>query len=273
MWPFRREGFAWDRKLCTRLVAFGAPLSLADSGRVAIDLATLYSLGLFADAELVGVYALGLTLARTVELILLGPFHLALYPMFFSSEHREQIHERSAEYLELLLAGGWLLSLLIMIAMEFLLPIIAPEEYAGAYWVMLALLPMLQVKAVLAFSGMFFQRAERTGLVAGVIGGGLAVACSIAALTIPWLGWGGAALASTGGYCFAAGLAVKIATSGLGMRLEVRSVGVPLIGLIVTVGVGAALRVIGSPFMVVWAVGCAGWVAVHYRGRLGGLAT
>ena len=64
VWPFRREGFAWDRKLCTRLVAFCAPLSLADSGRVAIDLATLYSLGLFADPELVGVYALGLTLAR-----------------------------------------------------------------------------------------------------------------------------------------------------------------------------------------------------------------
>lgn len=155
-------GFGISVEIFVKLFRFGFPLLFAVAGQFIMSNSSMYFLNYYSGLSQVAIFSLGYKIALILDIILILPFHLAFEPFVFTNSQNPSIQRllsRLFSYLALILVFG---SLFIIMISRILIPVMAPPEYAGAYLILLFLLPAVTSKAVSYFGEVMLNLAHKT---------------------------------------------------------------------------------------------------------------
>lgn len=181
---YRKQVFRrFDPAIAKKLLAFSAPLVFSS---VAFLLATYVDRLLVKDMlglEALGYYGLGARVASGVTLLLVG-FQSALSPLIYASLDRPGVHQDVARIFRLFATVASAALLVLMLAADQVVLIIAGPEYEPA----VPVLRLLAAAALIQGSYIFFPGlyiARRTGTLAAIHCVGVVLNAGLNILLIP----------------------------------------------------------------------------------------
>ena len=181
---YRKQVFRrFDPAIAKKLLAFSAPLVFSS---VAFLLATYVDRLLVKDMlglEALGYYGLGARVASGVTLLLVG-FQSALSPLLYASLDRPGVHQPEARIFRLFATVASAALLVLMLAADQVVLIIAGPEYEPA----VPVLRLLAAAALIQGSYIFFPGlyiARRTGTLAAIHCVGVVLNAGLNILLIP----------------------------------------------------------------------------------------
>ncbi len=189
-------GLALSRRVARQVVAFGAPLVMAEFCWTLMTAAPVYFLGHWAGLEAVAIYSLGFKLAQAVTVVLILPFDLAYAPFVFANLGRPDIRQTMSRVLTYFVLAFGAAAFLALVGSRELIKVIAPGEYSGALLVLLFLLPAIAFEGLHAFAKtqlLIRGRTRIAGVIAAVVG---AVSLGLNFALVPAFGLWGAVGAS-----------------------------------------------------------------------------
>jgi O-antigen/teichoic acid export membrane protein len=192
---YRRQVFhRFDTDVLRRLLAFSAPLVFSS---VAFLLATYVDRLMVKELlglEELGYYGLGARVASGVTLLLVG-FQSALSPLIYSELDREGLHQDVARVFRLFVVVAGAALLVLVLAADLVVLVAGGPEYAPA----VPVVRMLAAAALVQGSYIFFPGlyiARKTGTLALVHCGGVALNAGLNWLLIPHWGLVGSGVAT-----------------------------------------------------------------------------
>lgn len=193
---FPKTGLKISANAMAKLLGFGLPLVLACLCQLFMLSSGIYFLNYFVGLEVVAIFALGSKFAQIVDFLIITPFQLSYQPYVFANLEQSKINLNMAKVFPFLLVALALMNLAVLIGARFILPIIAPPEYSGAYTVILLMLPMFTFKGIYYYGETFLNIKQQTFTI-GKISTIIAVMSLILYLKlIPLWGWHGAVVTS-----------------------------------------------------------------------------
>src|SRR5438034_4785861 len=136
-----RTGVRISLSLVRKLYSFGAPL-IAVLLRGSVTLGTaFYFLSYFSGLESVAMYSLGMKIAKIADMIVILPFQAAYEPFVYGHKDTAQLRKVIPRLLSYLLVAFAFVAFAVLFFTPDLLRVIAPPQYAGAWIVVLLILP------------------------------------------------------------------------------------------------------------------------------------
>jgi O-antigen/teichoic acid export membrane protein len=187
-------GLRISREATQQLVWFGFPLILSMSGSLITEVSTLYILGYVGSMEDVALYSLGNKLAMVIYILVVSPFQIAYEPFVFGHIHEAEGQRAVGRILTYLLLVFMAAALGLVVAGKFMLPLIAPSNYADAFRIMMLLLPAVAFTGVFYVGEALLTAAQRTRALAGFVTTFMVICIGLNIAVIPFLGVTGAVL-------------------------------------------------------------------------------
>ena len=187
----RETGFRLCRTVLARALRFGFPLVFSMASWPLISTSSIYLLGSFAGLSAVGVFALGQKLCSVAKIVLVLPFQMAFLPFAVAQAERDDLRQLLGRLLTYVLAGGIAVVAALLVGARFILPYIAPPEYATAFLVALALTPTVFSNALSVFGDGLLSMAQRTGITGSVSAVISILGLGVCAAAIPAFGVAG----------------------------------------------------------------------------------
>jgi len=165
-----RTGLRLSLSLVRKLYSFGAPLlGVLLRGSVTQGTA-FYFLSYFSGLESVAMYSLGMKIAQIPYMMVILPFQTAYEPFVYGQKDTAQLRRAISRLLSYLLVAFAFVAFAVLFFTPGLLQLIAPPQYAGAWIVVLLILPTG------AFQGVQYVGESLLGLSAKTHVTGLVVA-------------------------------------------------------------------------------------------------
>jgi O-antigen/teichoic acid export membrane protein len=188
------------REPLRRLLALGIPFVVYGLSFWVLNLSDRFVLGVFADADAVGLYTLAHKLSSVFNVLLLGPVGLFWGPFLFSSaaeQGEEGLREICRDSLTMFAVVGGALFVAISVASHDVLRILTRESaylQAAAAVPFLTLAPYLTLMTTPDSSVLLWTKRLRPGAAATVVAAVLNVLLNL--LLVPYFSWYGATAAT-----------------------------------------------------------------------------
>jgi O-antigen/teichoic acid export membrane protein len=193
---FPKAGFRVSRRMFRSLCRFGAPLIFSEAGQAVIYGVSLYVLGYSAGLETVAVFSLGYKFATLMAIGVFLPFQLAFQPFVYANLNEPAVRQQTARLLTYLVLATTICGFVIIVGARILLPLVAPPAYAGAFIVMLWMLPAEGLIGLHYFGETLLGAVRRTSIL-GALNSTCGAICVVLSLVlIPRFGWYGAIMAT-----------------------------------------------------------------------------
>ncbi len=234
----RRTGFRITASMLRKLFRFGFPLIFSMSGQIIMGSSSTYFLSYYAGLSTVAVYSLGYKLAIMLDIVLILPFQLTFAPYVYANTETPGIRRTLSRLFSYFTLSLGIMSLFVLLFSKLALPFMGPSEYAGAYIVVVFLLPAIAFKGISYFGEVLLDLVQKTHIT-GMTVAFWAVVCLLANFVlIRAYGTVGALIAANASYILS-GISIFM----LGMRefpvpIQWRKV-------IITAGLGAGFLGMG----------------------------
>jgi len=206
---WKQTGFAFGIKIFQKLYRFGYPLAFSSLGQLVIMSSSIYFISYYQGPEVVAVYSLGYRFAMIMGIILTLPFRLALQPFIFNNVDSPSIKETLSRLFGYFFIAFAFISFSVLLISRLLLPIIAPPEYSGAFFLILLLFPLLACDGLFIFGEILLHIENKTHIIGSTVGVCAILCLILNYLLVPSMGCHGAILASFVS-CLCAGVMLMI---------------------------------------------------------------
>ena len=202
---WRQTGFAIVIKIFPKLFRFGYPLAFSMLGQLVITSSSIYFISYYQGPEVVAVYSLGYRFAMIMGIILTLPFRLAMQPFIFNNVDSPSIKETLSRLFDYFFIAFAFISFCVLLGARLLLPVIAPPEYSGAFFLIPLLFPLLACDGLFIFGEILLHIENKTHIIGSTVGMCAILSLILNYLLVPLMGCHGAILASVVA-CLCAGL-------------------------------------------------------------------
>lgn len=168
---FPRTGLGFSSHHLRALLKFGVPLAVGMSADFFTVASTFFFLSYFVSLEAVAVYSVGFKLAQIAGIVLILPFQMALEPFLFSNLDKPGIGAAISRLLTYLMVAFVFVAFLIAFFSRELVALIGPPEYAGAYLLVLLLLPASAFRGIYYVGESLLHARNRTQITGTLLGG------------------------------------------------------------------------------------------------------
>ncbi len=191
-----QTGFGISKGMFTKILRYGFPLIFSMSGQFIMGNSSMYFISYYAGLSQVAIFSLGYKLAVILDIVLILPFQLAFEPFVFANSGNPRIRETLSRLFSYLTLSLVFVSFLILILSRALIPIVAPPQYAGAYVILLFLLPAVGVKGVSYFGEVMLNMVQKTHITGFTVALWAVLALAINFLLVNRYGMYGAIIAA-----------------------------------------------------------------------------
>jgi O-antigen/teichoic acid export membrane protein len=207
-WWMSRESFGWtfSSRACRLMLAFSLPLVPSSIAVLCGQFLDRIALNHFRPLAEVGVYAVGHRVGSSVNILLVG-LHSALTPLIYRDHALPSTPVALATLLRRFLALALTCVVALAVFARDLIAVAAPPQYHAAAWLVAPLAASTLISRLYIFAP-GLEIAKRTGGIAWINLGALAVQGVAALLLVPAHGMRGAAIASLVGSLTGFGLAL-----------------------------------------------------------------
>src|SRR5690606_20921845 len=167
-----KEGFGFSTKVFVKLANYGFPLIFARSGDLMMLTLSTYLLGYFSSSEDVGIYSLAYRIASIAGIVLTMPFQLAFEPYIFSNINSLDLKKIISSLSTYLILAMAFISFSVVYLFKYFINLVAPLEYATAYFWIFFILPGLSMSGLHTIGQTLLHinnKTKTTGLVIGLL--------------------------------------------------------------------------------------------------------
>jgi O-antigen/teichoic acid export membrane protein len=167
---FKNLSYNFDWNAFKSMLAFVLPLIISSIAALIISVSDRYILRYVSGYEKLGLYSFGAKLANTVNVLLVGPIQLAIYPILvriFNSEQKQRFYSKVLTYL------SFILILCILFFSFFSQEIVKVLSQRMEYWDSYKVIPILSFAAVFMMmkdlASLHLQLLKRTKILSIVV--------------------------------------------------------------------------------------------------------